>query len=92
MGSVLTSNILKANREVVCRTLVRHLTPDKMQLTGSTKQVANFDANITLKLHNAATEADFGQSVLTPVYDTYTPHTTVYDGEVTKCLLRLLRR
>ena len=78
---MLTSNILKANGEVVSRTLVRHLTPGKMQLAGWIKQMTNFEANIIVKLDNTATEADFDQYVLTPVYETYEPHTTVYNGD-----------
>ena len=52
---MLTSNILKANGKVVCLASVCHLTPDKLQLVGWIKQMANFDANITLKLGNDTT-------------------------------------
>ena len=45
--------------------------------------MADFDANIIVKLGNAATKADFEMSVLTPVYETHKPHTNAYDGEGT---------
>ena len=80
---MLTSNILKAKGKVVCRTLVCHLTPDKTKIAGWIKQMADFDANIIVKLGKAATEADFDKFVLTPVYKTYEPHTNVYDGKGT---------
>ena len=83
---MLTSNILRVNSEVVCRTLVHHLTPDEMQLTGLIKQMADCNANIRLKLGNATTEADFDPSVLTPIYDAYKPH-DVYTIEGTPDLI-----
>ena len=43
--------------------------------------MADFDANIIVKLGNAATKVDFYKSVLTPVYKTYEPHTNVYDND-----------
>ena len=44
--------------------------------------MADFDANITLKISNAITEADFDLSVLIPVHDVYKTH-TIYNGEGT---------
>ena len=81
VGSMLTSDILKANGKVVCRTSVRHLTPDESKLEGWIKQKSVFDANIVVKLGNTATEADFDKSVLTPVYEPY--ELNVYDDEGT---------
>ena len=78
---MLTLNILKANGEAVCRTLVRHLTPDESKLKGWIKQKSVFDTNIVMKLGGTTTEADFDKSVLTLVYKTYKPN--VYDGKGT---------
>jgi hypothetical protein len=83
VGSILTSNILKANVKVVCHTLVRHMTPDETKIVGWIKQMSDFDASIIVKLGNTAIEAEFDKSVLTPVYKIYEPHTNVYDGEGT---------
>jgi hypothetical protein len=81
VGSMLSSNILKASGKVVSRASVRHLTPDETKLEGWLKQMADFDANIIVKLGNAATKADFDKYVLKPVYETYEPRTNVYDGK-----------
>ena len=41
--------------------------------------MADFDANITMKLGNVATEAYFDPSVLKSVHDAYRPHTVYND-------------
>ena len=65
VGSMLTSNILKANGQVVCRTSVRHLTPDESKLEGWIKQKSVFDANILVKLGEAAAEASMSKRLST---------------------------
>ena len=95
MVSMLTSNILKPNGEVVCHPLVRHLTPDELQIAGWIKHMFYFNVNIMLKLSNDATETNFNMLGLTLVHDAYTLH-IIYNDKgttlLTKCLVRLLRR
>ena len=47
------------------------------------QEMADFDANIIVKLDNATIKADFDTSVLIPVCETHEGHTNGYDGEGT---------
>ena len=67
----MTYKILKANGEVVCRSTVRHLTPDELDSDIHQEECCKFDAGIEEKLGKAATQHDIDPENLTPDHDYY---------------------
>ena len=65
-GSALTSKILKANGQFVCRMTVRHLDDDELQSSAHQKERQDFDKSIVTHLGPAATADDFEAKDLTP--------------------------
>ena len=67
----MTYKILKANGEFVCRSTVRHLTPDELDSDVHQEKHCIFDAGIEEKLGKATTQHDFDPENLTPDHDYY---------------------
>jgi hypothetical protein len=65
-GSALTSKILKANGQFVCRTTVQPLNDDELQSSVHHQECRDFDQSILTHLGPAATAADFEAEDLTP--------------------------
>jgi hypothetical protein len=65
-GSALTSKILKANGQFVCRTMVRPLDDDKLQSSVHQKERQDLDQSVFTHLGPAATADDFEAEDLEP--------------------------
>jgi hypothetical protein len=65
-GSALTSKILKANGQFVCRKTVPPLNDDELQSSVHHRERRDFDQSILTHLGPAATAADFEAEDLTP--------------------------
>ena len=66
LGSALTSKILKANGQFVCRTTVRPLNGDELQSSVHQKECQDFDKSIDTHFGPGATADDFEAKDLTP--------------------------
>ncbi len=66
MGSALTSKILKANGQFVCRTTVQPLDDDELQSSMHQRERQDFNLSVFTHLGPAATADDFEAKDLTP--------------------------
>ncbi len=69
VGSALTTNILKANEQTVCRSTLRHLNDEEIHCPIHQEICRVFNDTITHHLGPNATEQDFLAEDLTPDYD-----------------------
>ncbi len=65
-GSALTTKILKANCQFVCRTTVRPLSDDELQSSVHQRERRGFDQSIVTHLGPAANADDFAAEDLMP--------------------------
>jgi len=71
VGSALTANILKSNRQTVCRSTLRHLNDKELHCPIQKELHRSFDKSITHHLGPTAKDTDFPAADLTPEYLTY---------------------
>ena len=66
VGSAMTAKILKDNGQFVCRSTLRHLTPDEVQNPEYEALKLQFTQELDRRLGKACTEKDFAAEDLTP--------------------------
>ncbi len=79
IGSALTAKILKQNGQYVCRSTLRHLTPEETLCKVQIAAWLHFDNMITKCIGPKPVPGDFPAKDLTPEYEHYCGHTIEED-------------
>jgi hypothetical protein len=75
IGLALTAKILKQSGQYVCRSTLRHLTPDETLCMVQIAAQLHFDNMVTKHIGRKSIPGDFPMEVLTPEYEHYCCHT-----------------
>jgi hypothetical protein len=75
IGLALTAKILKQNGQYVCRSTLRHLTPEETLCTVQIAARLHFDNMIVEHIGPKSVPGDFPAEDLTPEYEHYRGHT-----------------
>ncbi len=79
IGLALTAKILKQNGQYVCRSTLRHLTPEETLCTVQIAARLHFDNMIVECIGPKSNPGDFLEEDLTPEYEHYRGHTIAED-------------
>jgi hypothetical protein len=81
IGLALTAKILKQNSQYVCRSTLRHLTPDETLCKVQIAARLHFDNMIAKRIGPKSVPGDFPAEDLTPEYEHYHGHTIEEDTD-----------
>jgi hypothetical protein len=81
IGLALTAKILKQNGQYVCRSTLRHLTPEETLCMVQIAARLHFDNMIVERIGPKSVPGDFPAEDLTPEYEHYRGHTIVKDTD-----------